>query len=209
MRRRLVTLFADIAGSTRIVMHHEPEKVLGAFQCFSELVSDIALAHRGHVKDFEGDGVLLYFDSAVDAAEAALATRAALDRGQCDSGCGGGPGVPARLALTVGDVAIGVVGPPLHRAVAIVGPSVNLGARLLKAVPPGSVAASAELVATLQVEAPSLARRFRLLDPAYEVPGAAGLSIAVYALARDRWSGDRIVKRGSAGKEDAAMANVV
>ena len=26
-----------------------------------ELVSDIALARRGHVKDFEGDGVLLYF----------------------------------------------------------------------------------------------------------------------------------------------------
>jgi len=80
MRRRLATLFADIAGSTRLVVHHEPETVLGVFQCFAELVSDIALAHHGHVKDFEGDGVLLYFDSAVDAAEAALAIRAALDR---------------------------------------------------------------------------------------------------------------------------------
>jgi class 3 adenylate cyclase len=190
MRRRLVTLFADIAGSTRIVMRHEPEKVLESFQCFSELVSDIALERRGHVKDFEGDGVLLYFDSAVDAAEAALAIRAALDRGQCDSECGGGPGVPARLALTVGDVAIGVVGPPLHRAVALVGPSIHFGARLLKAVPPGGIGASAELVAALEVEAPSLARRFRLFDPAYEVPGAAGLSIAVYTLADDRRSDD-------------------
>jgi len=27
-------------------------------------VSEIALAHRRHVKDFEGDGVLLYFDRA-------------------------------------------------------------------------------------------------------------------------------------------------
>jgi class 3 adenylate cyclase len=46
----------DIAGSTRLVVHHEPETVLGVVQCFAELVSDIALAHRGHVKDFEGAG---------------------------------------------------------------------------------------------------------------------------------------------------------
>src|SRR3972149_5019583 len=108
MRRRLATLFADIAGSTRLVVQHEPETVLGVFQCFAELVSDIALAHRGHVKDFEGDGVLLYFDSAVDAAEAALAIRAALDREQCDTGCGGRPGAPARLAPTGGEGALGV-----------------------------------------------------------------------------------------------------
>jgi len=206
MRRRLVTLFADIAGSTRLVMHHDPEKVLGAFRCFSELVSEIALARRGHVKDFEGDGVLLYFDSAVDAAEAALATRAALDRGQCDSGCGGGPGVPARLALTVGEIAIGLVGPPLHRAVALVGPSINLGARLLKAVPPGGIAASADLVATLEVEAPSLAQRFRLVDPAYEVPGAAGLRIAVYALADD-WHSDDLATAGRPAQLRAASVN--
>lgn len=194
MRRRLATLFADIAGPTRLVVQHEPETVLEVVQCFAELVSDIALAHRGHVKDFEGDGVLLYFDSAVDAAEAALAIRAALGREQCDTGCGGGPGAPARLALTVGDVAIGVVGPPIHRAVALVGPSVNLGARLLKAVPPGGVAASAELVAALEVEAPWLARRFTLLDRAYDVPGAGGLTISVYALTGDRRIGAEPVR---------------
>ena len=186
MRRRLATLFVDIVGSTRLVVHHEPETVLGVVQCFAELVSDIALAHRGHVKDFEGDGVLLYFDSVVDAAEAALAIRAALDREHCGTGCGGGPGAPARLALTVGDVAIGAVGPPTHPAVALVGPSVNLGARLLKAVPPGGVAASAELVAALDAETPWLARRFTLLDRAYDVPGAGGLTVAVYALAGDQ-----------------------
>ncbi len=31
--------------------------MLGVVQCFAELVYDIALAYRGHVKDFEGDGV--------------------------------------------------------------------------------------------------------------------------------------------------------
>lgn len=197
MRLRLATLFVDIAGSTRLVVHYEPETVLGVVQCFAELVSDIALAHHGHVKDFEGDGVLLYFDSAVDAAEAALAIRAALDREQCDTGCGGGPGAPARLALTLGEVAVGRVGPPIHTVVALVGPSVNLGARLLKRVPPGGVAASAEFVAALDAEAPWLARQFSLLDAAYEVPGAGGLTIAVYALTDDQQIGAKRTRIGA------------
>jgi class 3 adenylate cyclase len=188
MRRRLATLFADIVGSTRLVVHHEPETALGVVQCFAELVSTIALAHHGQVKDFEGDGVLLYFDSVVDAVEAALAIRRALDRDRCDTGCGGGPGTEARLALSLGEVAIGPVGPPDHAAVALVGQSVNLGARLLRAVPPGGVAASAEVVAALDGEAPWLARQFALLDRAYDVPGADGLTVAVYGLAAEQRS---------------------
>src|SRR3989304_4074643 len=102
MRRRLATLFVDIAGSTPLVLRPPPETVLGVVQCFAELVTDIALAHRGQVKDFEGDGVLLYFAFAVDAAEAALAIHAALDRERCEAGCGGGPGAPGRMSPTLG-----------------------------------------------------------------------------------------------------------
>ena len=182
MRRRLTTLFVDIAGSTRLVLRHPPETVLGVVQCFAELVTDIALRHRGRVKDFEGDGVLLYFESAVDATEAALAIHAALDRDRCEAGCGGGPGSPVRMSLTLGEVAVGAVGPRAHPTLALVGASVNLGARLLRVVPPGGIAASAEVIEALMSEAPALAGRFRLLDPAFEVPGADGLTLAVYAL---------------------------
>ena len=147
------------------------------------LVTEIAAAHRGRVKDFEGDGVLLYFGSARRAAEAALAIRAALDRDRCDTACEGGPGAGARMSLTIGDVVIGTVGPSGHPALALVGPSVNLGARLLKMLPPGGIAASEDLIAALRVEAPTLASRFRIIDAAMEVPGADGLTVAVYALA--------------------------
>jgi class 3 adenylate cyclase len=182
MRHRLTTLFVDIAGSTRLVVRHSPETMLGVVQCFAALVTDIALRHRGRVKDFEGDGVLLYFESPVDAAEAALAIHAALDRERCEAGCGGGPGTPVRMSLTLGEVAVGAVGPTAQPTLALVGPSVNMGARLLKVLPPGDIAASAEVVAALESEAPALAGRFRLLDPAFEVPGAGGFTIAVYAL---------------------------
>lgn len=73
MLRRLTTLFVDIAGSTRLVVHHPAKTVLGVVQCFAELVTATAVAHGGRVKDFEGDGALYYFESAVDAVEAALA----------------------------------------------------------------------------------------------------------------------------------------
>ena len=182
MRRRLATLFVDIAGSTRLVVRHPPETVLGVVQCFAGLITDIALAHGGQVKDFEGDGVLLYFESPVDAVDAALAIHAALDRERCEAGCGDGPGASVRMSLTLGEVAIGAVGPTASSAPALIGSSVNVGARLLKLVQPGDIAASAEVLAALGSEAPALARRFRLLDPAFEVPGADGVILAVYAL---------------------------
>lgn len=182
MGRHLTTLFVDIAGSTRLVVHHPPETVLGLVQCFSELVADMALVHGGRVKDFEGDGVLLYFERVVDATEAALAIRAALDRQRCDAACGRGPGAEVRMSLTLGEVAVGAVGPGANQALALVGPSVNLGARLLKVAPPGGITASAEVVAALESEAPVLAGRFALLHPAFEVPGADGLTVVVYAL---------------------------
>ena len=183
MRLRLATLFVDIAGSTRLVVHHPPETVLGVVQCFTALVTEIARAHEGRVKDFEGDGVLLYFDSARRAAEAALAIRAALDHRGCDAACEGGPAAAVRMSLTVGDVAVGAIGSPSAPALALVGPSVHLGARLLKVLPPGRIVANEDAVAALQAEAPALAGRFRLLDAAWEVPAADGVTVAVYALA--------------------------
>ena len=144
MRQRLATLFVDIAGSTRLLVHHPPETVLGVVQCFMTLVTQVVSAHDGRVKDFEGDGVLLYFGSARRAAQAALAIRAALDRDRCDTACEGGPGAGARMSITIGDVAVGTIGSSGH---------------------------------------PTLASRFRLLDAAMEVPGADGLTVAVYALA--------------------------
>ena len=76
VRRRLTTLFVDIAGSTSLLIHHPPEVVLAVVQGFMTLVTEVASAHAGTVKDFEGDGALLYFASVKNAVRAALARRA-------------------------------------------------------------------------------------------------------------------------------------
>ncbi len=177
-RRRLVTLFVDIAGSTRLLAHHPPERVLRVVQRFMRLVTEVALAYCGDVKDFEGDGALLYFESTGEAARAAFAIRAALAQGVC----GAGSPITARMSLTVGDVVLGVVGSALRQGIQLIGSSVHLGARLLKQVRPGGIIASGDLVESLRAEAPPLADQFRLLHPAFEVPDTDGSTVATYVI---------------------------
>ena len=177
-RVRLATLFVDIAGSTRLLAHHPPETVLICVQRFMRLVAEVALAYCGDVKDFEGDGALLYFESASEAVEAALAIRAALAAGVCDVACP----MSARMSVSVGDVVLGVVGSRLRHTVALVGPSVSVGARLLKQIAPGGIIATGEAVASVRAEMPDLGRHFRLLDPAFEVPATDGIVVATWAI---------------------------
>lgn len=184
-RRRLTTVFVDIAGSTRLLVHEPPEVALGAVQQFMRLVTEVALAYCGDVKDFEGDGALLYFETTPEAVGAALAIREALARGACAPGRPECPALVARASITVGDVVLGLIGTPMRQAVALVGPSVNVGARLLKVVEPGGIIAGGEVLEALRDEAPALARRFRLLDPALPVPGSDGLTVAAYVIADD------------------------
>ena len=180
MRRHLATLFADIAGSTSLLVHHPPEVVLGVVQGFMTLVTEVASAHAGKVKDFEGDGALLYFASTKNAIRAALAIRKRLADGRCDVACGDGPGIAARMSVTVGDVVVGVVGSSMRRGLAIIGPSVNIGARLLKHAPPGAVITSGEVFEELRRDAWRLADEFHPLDAAFIVPGADGMTVETY-----------------------------
>jgi class 3 adenylate cyclase len=132
-RRRLTTLFVDIAGSTRLLEHHPADAVLALVQRFTHLVTDVALAYCGDVKDFEGDGALLYFESTAEAVQAALAIRNAIASGACGMSCP----VSARISLTTGEVVVGWVGTAMRQSIALVGTSVHVGARLLKHIPPG------------------------------------------------------------------------
>lgn len=177
-RRRLTTLFVDIAGSTRLLEQHPAETVLAVFQRFMHLVTDVALAYCGDVKDFEGDGALLYFESTAEAAQAALAIRDAIASGVCGTVCP----VSARISLTVGQVVVGLVGTTMRRSIALIGESVHAGARLLKHVPPRGIIASGEFVESLRAERSPLADQFRLHEQAFEIPGADAITVTTYVI---------------------------
>jgi class 3 adenylate cyclase len=179
--RELAVVFVDIVDSTSTLLRHPPAHALAMVQRFSTLVTDIALAHCGDVKDYEGDGALLYFGSLRQAALAALAIRDAL---AAEQRVGEGA-MQARVSLNVGEVTVGVIGSAHRRAVVLLGPSVHLAARLLKEVTPGGIIAPEAVVARLRQEAPEVAQQFQLWGNCIVVRGFEEQCVTAYHIPRN------------------------
>ena len=176
LKKELAVVFVDIADSTSLLIGQPPETALAVVQYFSEVVTKQALAHCGDVKDYEGDGALLYFGSIKQATKAALAIRDALQKQQPVEG----HPVQARLSLNIGEVVIGLVGASARRSLAIVGPCVNLASRLLKHVPPGGIITPKAVVGQLQNSAPELAEQFTLWGTCMVLKGFEEQCITAY-----------------------------
>lgn len=180
-RKELAVLFVDMADSTATIIRQPPEVALALVQRFMGVVTGIALAHCGDVKDYEGDGALLYFESVAEATQAALAIRNALARERPE----GQAPLRARLSLNVGNMVIGVIGSPLRRSVALIGPSINLASRLLKHIPPGGIIATETVVERLRQEAPALAQQFQLWDACLVLKGVEDECVATFHIPHD------------------------
>jgi len=177
VKRDLAILFVDIADSTSAIVQREPEQALAFVQRFMGIVTEAALAYCGDVKDYEGDGALLYFESVTEAAQAALEIRDRLAQtAQSEEP------LRARLSLDAGSVVIGVIGTPLRRSVALIGPSINRAARLLKQIPPDGIIATDRVVEMLRASGHPLAGRFTLLDEHLELKGFEQETVTAYTL---------------------------
>jgi class 3 adenylate cyclase len=177
-RKDLAVLFVDIADSTAMVLHQPPEVALALVQRFMGIVTEIALAHCGDVKDYEGDGALLYFESVLEATQASVAIRNALAHAQPE----GSASLRARLSLNVGSMIVGVIGSALRRSVTLIGPSIHIAARLLKHIPPGGIIATEAVVEHLRREAPDVAQRFEVWDPCLILKGMEEECVSAFYL---------------------------
>jgi len=178
LKRELTILFVDIADSTRSIVQKSPEDALAFVQRFMGIVTDAALAYCGDVKDYEGDGALLYFESVTEATRAALAIRTELAWTEPL----GGTRLHARLSLDVGTIVIGIIGTPMRRSVALIGPSINMAARLLKEIPPDGIIATSAVVERLRLDVPAIADRFALMEARLVLKGFEDESVTAYAL---------------------------
>jgi class 3 adenylate cyclase len=178
IKQELTVLFVDLADSTKAIHRQPPERTLAIVQRFMEVVTEVALAHCGDVKDYEGDGALLYFASIAQATRAALDIRAALIQEPFSTE----PFMRARLSLNVGEVVIGVIGSPRRRSVALIGPAVSIAARLLKQIPPGGIIAPRTAVEQLQQEAPNIAEQFQVWGECLTLKGFEEECVTAYHL---------------------------
>jgi class 3 adenylate cyclase len=179
LRRELTVLFVDIADSTPLIVEREPEAALALVQRFMEAVTEVALSFCGDVKDYEGDGAMLYFESVTEGVQAAFAIRERIAVQPADD-----VRLHARLSLDVGSLVIGIIGSPMRRSVALIGPSINRAARMLKEIPPDGIIATHAVVDRLNAETPRLAGRFAPLDAPLVLKGFEQEVVNAYS-ARD------------------------
>jgi len=144
-----VTLFADIAGFTRLSESLDPEEATALVNiCLDEMTTAV-VQQEGRVDKYTGDGLMAVFGVPVaheDDPERAL--RAALEMRERVASLELGPGVSPialHVGLACGQVVAAGVGGRGRREYTVIGLSVNLAARLEEVSAPGQILVSEEL----------------------------------------------------------------
>jgi adenylate cyclase len=125
---RAVVWFSDIRGFTRLSESLDRDALLSLLNLGFEHVVDAVEAHGGEVLKFMGDGALAVFPcDQGDAAACASARAAALDLGRrlADHDT-----LAMGVGLHLGEVSYGNIGAPGRLDFTVIGPAVNLAARV-------------------------------------------------------------------------------
>lgn len=134
---RLVTVvFADMTGSVKRTRHLDAERATELVNPLLETMVELMVHHGGRIDRFLGDGVLAAFgvpnaheDDPIRAIRAALGLRERASE----------LGLDVTVGVNTGRVYFGPVGSSLHEELTVMGPVVNLAARLQAAAGPGEV----------------------------------------------------------------------
>ncbi|HEU0223405.1 MAG TPA: adenylate/guanylate cyclase domain-containing protein [Paracoccaceae bacterium] len=122
-------LFADLVGFTALSNRLPPSEVLERLNAFFDALAEPIGREGGEILRFLGDGVLAIFPVASGAASREAAAEAALRT--IEAARAADPGLDFRAALHVGEVYYGNVGSATRLDFTVIGPAVNLAARLL------------------------------------------------------------------------------
>lgn len=163
MRLTVATvLFADLRGYTGMAERLSASRVLPLLDEFQRTLAAVTEKYGGTVFHLAGDGMMAGFgvnDERGDGAREALAAGHAMLREfapiaarwrselEIDAGIG--------VGLHSGEVAVGVLGPPRHKATTLVGDTVNVAARLCGRARAGEVLFSCTVAAALDSEVPA------------------------------------------------------
>ena len=154
---QVTVLFADLRGYTGMAERLAAVRVVPLLDEFFRTLATATANYGGTVFHMAGDGMMAGFgvngeagNAARDALSAghailqAFAPIAARWRSELSIEAGVGVG------LHMGEVAIGVLGPPRHRATTLVGDTVNVAARLCSRARAGEVLFSCTVAAALE-----------------------------------------------------------
>jgi class 3 adenylate cyclase/tetratricopeptide (TPR) repeat protein len=143
-RRQITVLFCDLVGSTKLSEQLDPEDLRDVIQAYQRACSDVVRGFDGHIAQYLGDGVLVYFgypeaheDDALRAVRAGLEIVSAV--GEVRSG---GRPLQVRVGIHTGLVVVGEVGVDGQTVQLALGETPNLAARVQQEAAPDTVVVS-------------------------------------------------------------------
>jgi adenylate cyclase len=156
---RVTVLFADLRGYTGLAERLAPARIVPLLDEFFGLLARLTILHGGTIFHMAGDGMMAGFggdDPADDGARQALAAGHAMlqhfgvlaARWRHELSIDAGIGV----GLHLGEVALGMLGPPGHKSTTLVGDTVNVAARLCSRARAGEVLLSCTVAAALDID---------------------------------------------------------
>ena len=189
-RRQLTVMFVDLIGSTALSAALDPEDLREVITAYQNAVAGEVSRMSGHVAQYLGDGVLVYFgwpraheDDAERAVRAGLAVRDSVARlaGPADAR------LQVRIGIATGIVVVGdLIAEGTAQRHAVVGETPNLAARLQALAAPGKVLiadSTRQLVGDL----------FDLHDSGLMTVKGISMPVRVYTVAGERASESRFI----------------
>jgi class 3 adenylate cyclase len=145
-RRQLSVMFCDLVGSTPLSGRLDPEELNEVLREYRSVCTEIVERHDGHIAQFQGDGVLIYFgypfaheDDAQRTVRAALEIVSAVSARERF-----GHALQVRVAVHTGLAVVGRLGGESNPdRMEISGETSNIAARLQSIAGPGRVVISA------------------------------------------------------------------
>ena len=147
-RRQLTVMFCDLVGSTALSGQLDPEDLQQVIGGYHSAVAGVVAPYEGHVAQFLGDGVLVYFgypraheDDPIRAVRAALEVIKTVEKLRPH----GDTELQTRIGIATGPVVVGQIGAGTPAAEqSATGETPNLAARLQGQAQPGEIVLSDE-----------------------------------------------------------------
>jgi TOMM system kinase/cyclase fusion protein len=148
-RRHLTVMFCDLVGSTALSQRLDAETYREIVRAYQARGAEAVERYDGHVKQYLGDGLVVYFgypqaheDDAERAIRAARELLRSLEILSAQTQARHGVPIAARVGIHTGPTVVGEMGGGEKREMLALGDTVNIAARLEGFAEPGSVVIS-------------------------------------------------------------------
>jgi class 3 adenylate cyclase len=198
-RRQLTVLFCDLVDSTALSSRLDPEDWREVVRAYQETCAKVIARYEGHIAQYLGDGLLVYFgypkaheDDAQRAVRAGLGMVEALGQLNARLSKEWGVRLDVRLGAHTGQVVVGEIGGGARHEQLALGETPNVAARLQGLAAPNTVVISA---ATFQLLGGFFACRSLGTPPLKGV----SQSLGVYQVLSESMARSRLDAAGSTG----------